>query len=222
MSDNVLVLETSTESGSIAIARGDVLIAELLFASRDSATGARTEALGPAVTSCLDLASISARDLTAVVCGAGPGGFTSLRSAAAFAKGICTALATPLYAVSSLELLAWSAGLTDGSFIVALPAGRNELFALDVTCEAGQTAMTSAPYLIGGDDLRTRAVRARSVLVGPQLDIDALPRAASVVSHLTDIWARGAADLDAWEPSYGRLAEAQVKWEAAHGRPLSA
>jgi tRNA threonylcarbamoyladenosine biosynthesis protein TsaB len=27
--------------------------------------------------------------------------------------------------------------------------------------------------------------------------------------------------LDAWEPAYGRLAEAQVKWEAAHGRPLA-
>ena len=27
-------------------------------------------------------------------------------------------------------------------------------------------------------------------------------------------------DLASWEPAYGRLAEAQVKWEAAHGRPL--
>ena len=29
-----------------------------------------------------------------------------------------------------------------------------------------------------------------------------------------------AADLARWEPMYGRLAEAQVKWEATHGRPL--
>jgi len=27
-------------------------------------------------------------------------------------------------------------------------------------------------------------------------------------------------DLASWEPDYGRLAEAQVRWEAAHGRPL--
>ena len=27
-------------------------------------------------------------------------------------------------------------------------------------------------------------------------------------------------DIERWEPAYGRLAEAQVKWEAAHGRPL--
>jgi tRNA threonylcarbamoyladenosine biosynthesis protein TsaB len=30
------------------------------------------------------------------------------------------------------------------------------------------------------------------------------------------------ADLATWEPNYGRLAEAQVKWEAAHGRALTA
>jgi tRNA threonylcarbamoyladenosine biosynthesis protein TsaB len=33
---------------------------------------------------------------------------------------------------------------------------------------------------------------------------------------------QGPVDLERWEPSYGRLAEAQVKWEAAHGRPLKA
>ena len=27
-------------------------------------------------------------------------------------------------------------------------------------------------------------------------------------------------ELASWEPDYGRLAEAQVKWEAAHGRAL--
>jgi tRNA threonylcarbamoyladenosine biosynthesis protein TsaB len=33
--------------------------------------------------------------------------------------------------------------------------------------------------------------------------------------------AAGPVDLARWEPMYGRLAEAQVKWEAAHGRPLA-
>jgi tRNA threonylcarbamoyladenosine biosynthesis protein TsaB len=27
-------------------------------------------------------------------------------------------------------------------------------------------------------------------------------------------------NIGSWEPAYGRLAEAQVKWESAHGRPL--
>ena len=32
----------------------------------------------------------------------------------------------------------------------------------------------------------------------------------------------GPVDLALWEPEYGRLAEAQVRWEAEHGRPLAA
>jgi tRNA threonylcarbamoyladenosine biosynthesis protein TsaB len=44
-------------------------------------------------------------------------------------------------------------------------------------------------------------------------------RAAARLAGLID--ATPAADLASWEPAYGRLAEAQVKWEAAHGRPLT-
>jgi len=32
-----------------------------------------------------------------------------------------------------------------------------------------------------------------------------------------DIEDRGPVSLADWEPSYGRLAEAQAKWEAVHG-----
>jgi tRNA threonylcarbamoyladenosine biosynthesis protein TsaB len=221
MANNVLILETSTESGSVAIARDGALIAEVVFASRDPATGARTEALGPAVTSCLELASLSACDIGGIVCGAGPGGFTSLRSAAAFAKGICSALNIPLYAVSSLELLAWSTAVGDGKFMVVLDAGRGEWFAADCTCEDGDMEVASAGYLIGDGDLHARAARSHAQIVGPRMEVDVLPRAAGAVPHLTEIESRGAANLDSWEPSYGRLAEAQVKWETAHGRPLS-
>jgi tRNA threonylcarbamoyladenosine biosynthesis protein TsaB len=48
------------------------------------------------------------------------------------------------------------------------------------------------------------------------------PAASACAALFAEIEARGPVDLDRWEPSYGRLAEAQVKWEAAHGRPLSA
>ena len=44
-------------------------------------------------------------------------------------------------------------------------------------------------------------------------------RGAAVL--LDDILTHGRVSLDTWEPDYGRLAEAQVKWEAAHGRRLA-
>jgi tRNA threonylcarbamoyladenosine biosynthesis protein TsaB len=221
MSMNVLVLETSTEAGSVAVASDGVLVATTPFSSRDPATGLRTEALGPAVIRCLADGCVSARDLSAVVCGAGPGGFTSLRSAAALAKGMCAALRIPLYAVSSLELLAWSARVPDGHFIVALHAGRNEWFGADADSHDGRASLVGAPYLIGDDELRARASGLDARLVGPGLELDVSPRADAVVPWLDEIVSRGAVDLDMWEPTYGRLAEAQVKWEAAHGRSLS-
>lgn len=220
MHGNILVLETSTESGSIALAHDTALVAELSFSSRDQATGARTEALAPAVSQCLARAGLSARDLSAVVCGAGPGGFTSLRSAAALAKGMCSALRIPLYGVSSLELLAWSAAIPDGAFIAALPAGRNEWFFVDVVRETDQTTIVGGTGLIGDADLHQRAHEMHAELIGPGLDHDVIPRAASIVRWLPTVEARGPVDLDAWEPVYGRLAEAQVKWETAHGRSL--
>ncbi|MES2357064.1 MAG: tRNA (adenosine(37)-N6)-threonylcarbamoyltransferase complex dimerization subunit type 1 TsaB [Gemmatimonadota bacterium] len=220
MLGSVLVLETSTETGSVAITRDGVLVSDLSFASRD-ATGARTEALAPAVVQCLGRATMPLREVSAVVCGAGPGGFTSLRSAAAFAKGICSALSIPLYAVSSLELLAWSAATSDGYLIAALQAGRGEWFCQDANRDGDRTELVGVTYLVGDDELRARAVRMHAQLIGPGLDMDARPLARALVPRLGDIAARGAVDLDSWEPTYGRLAEAQVKWEAAHGRPLT-
>lgn len=219
MTHNLLVIETSTEIGSVAVVRDRLLVAERSFPSRDPITGARTEALAPAVADCLAFAATPVRDLSGVICSGGPGGFTSLRSAAALSKGLCTALSIPLYAVSSLEMLAWTPDLADGSFVAALSAGRREWFAADVTRAEGRTAVGAAS-LRGDQDLRSHAIAAGARLIGPGLDYDVTPRAGAVVVGLREIEARGPVNPDSWEPAYGRLAEAQVKWEATHGRPL--
>ena len=223
---NSLIIETSTEIGSVAVARGDVVVAELSFASRDAATGARAESLAPTVEHCLQLASITARDVSEVICGAGPGGFTSLRSAAALAKGLCSALTIPLYGVSSLEMLAWSAVLSDGDYVALIPAARGELFAHAFRRAGGGTSMLRDAYLTSDDVARPHvsesgiSQEARGAVTERMKFVAVPPRAASAAGHLAEVRARGAVDLDSWEPVYGRLAEAQVKWEAAHGRAL--
>jgi tRNA threonylcarbamoyladenosine biosynthesis protein TsaB len=50
----------------------------------------------------------------------------------------------------------------------------------------------------------------------------ATPRARGVARVEELVQSRGPVDIGRWEPSYGRLAEAQVRWETAHGKPLSA
>jgi tRNA threonylcarbamoyladenosine biosynthesis protein TsaB len=220
----VLIIETSTEAGSVAVATGNACVVDLAFTSRDPRTGHRTESLAPAIVRALTDAAVDVRALSAVVCGAGPGGFTSLRSAASLAKGMCAALNIPLYAESSLELLAWSATYEsgEGRYIAALSAGRNEWFSVDVERALAGDIIVGDTYLIGDAELRSRATELRAPLIGPGLDHDVAPRAAAAVPFLGVIFGRGPVDLDGWEPTYGRLAEAQVKWETVHGRPLSA
>lgn len=228
MLDNVLVIESATEEGSVAVLSEGVISAAIAFSARDAVTGARTDGLAPAVAECLVQSGITAGHLTAVICGAGPGGFTSLRCAAAVAKGVCAALSIPLYEVSSLELMAHGVadraadgtGLRDGNYVAALSAGRGEWFASRFRRDAHGVSEFSTSALLTETELQSLMLRDAASLVGPGLEIDAHPRAEAAASCLARIQAGGPVSLDQWEPAYGRLAEAQVKWEASHGRAL--
>lgn len=221
MNEAVLVIENATDMGSVALLRNGEVIATVEFPARDPVTGTRTEGLVPAVARCLSQACMTAAAITGVVCGAGPGGFTSLRCAAAVAKGLCSPRSIPLYAVSSLELLAWSVELSTGEYVAAIAAGRGQWFASAVHCGAGGERAVSAVGLVTGDGLRDLASVRQAKLVGAGLDIDAYPRAAAALACIEQIRTAGPVSLERWEPDYGRLAEAQAKWEAVHGRPLA-
>ncbi len=87
----------------------------------------------PAVADVLAAAGVSVPVLDRVICGSGPGSFTSLRIAAAIAKGLCTGadIGPRLGTVSSLELIVAGAidRLTAGSYWASLDALRGERYA---------------------------------------------------------------------------------------------
>jgi tRNA threonylcarbamoyladenosine biosynthesis protein TsaB len=204
-----LVIDASTYRGTVAVFR------DREVASSEHATmrGAHSEALMPAVETALKKASVSVTDLSRVVCGEGPGSFTSLRIAGSIAKGICLGSGIPLFAVSSLGLAAASASAT-GAFVVTIDAMRDEWYAAAFETMAGVVTQRSPVSIVAKSDLAAFAAG-----VGPVVG-DAEPDARACAALFDEIDARGPVDLGRWEPSYGRLAEAQVKWEAAHGRPL--
>jgi tRNA threonylcarbamoyladenosine biosynthesis protein TsaB len=102
----VLVLDASTARASIAILRGRQVLAETAVAARSVSRGeGREERIMPAVAATLAQAGVRAADLGAVIVGAGPGGFTSLRIAAAIAKGIADAVDIPMGAIASSLLV---------------------------------------------------------------------------------------------------------------------
>jgi tRNA threonylcarbamoyladenosine biosynthesis protein TsaB len=180
----------------------------------------------PAVAELMADAGVGPGAIERVVCGAGPGSFTSLRIAGAIAKGIALAGACPLVPVSSLALLVASREpFSPGRFLAAIDALRGEHYvALFEIAEGGAVRALGPELRVPSADVLERAAEHDAVAVGPGREglvhVDPLAAAAARLVELID--ATPAADLAAWEPAYGRLAEAQVKWEAEHGRSLEA
>ena len=217
-----LVLEASTYAGSAAVIDGARVVAERSIAMR----GREHESLMPAVAEVLADADVAPGAIERVVCGAGPGSFTSLRIAGAIAKGIALVAACPLVPVSSLALVVASRdAYAPGRYLAAIDALRGEHYvALFEVDSAGALRALGPEMRMPSTDLLDRAAAHEAVAVGPGREgaahVD--PRAAAA-ARLTDLLdATPAADLAGWEPAYGRLAEAQVKWEATHGRSLEA
>jgi tRNA threonylcarbamoyladenosine biosynthesis protein TsaB len=212
----LLALDATTYRASVAVFRDWSLIAERDVEMR----GAEKERLMPAVDAVLHAARVSSAELTGLVCAGGPGSFTSLRIAASIAKGMATALSLPLLAVPSLALIAAGYGDTRPSRLVAsLDALRGERYVAAVDQRSdGMVIAVGDLQRVGAADCERIARELGGPLVGPDVDPPTVPHARAL-GRTRAVMA--VVDLDGWEPTYGRLAEAQVKWERAHGRPLS-
>lgn len=212
-----LAIDASAQSGTVAVIRDGSIVATGLSAMR----GTRSDGLMPAVAETLVLAAVKPAAIDGVACGAGPGSFTSLRIAAGIAKGFALGLGIPLYAVSSLGLTVAASPVPPGRYVVTLDALRDEWYAaVYVRLADGSVVEEQAPRLVAKADAVDFAASVDATLLGG-VGIHAEPHASGCVALVGAIEQAGPVDLERWEPAYGRLAEAQVKWEAAHG-PLRA
>jgi tRNA threonylcarbamoyladenosine biosynthesis protein TsaB len=211
-----LAIDAATYAGSVALLDGSRLLAERTVAMR----GREHEALMPAVSGILADRGLAPAQLERIVCGEGPGSFTSLRIAGSIAKGLALALGIPLVPVSSLALAVASQDtLHAGRYLAAIDALRGEHYVelYEVVLD-GAVRLIAPTRLVPSPSVTTLAAEQSARAVGPGQPDGAAPPHARAVARLTALLEGStAADLARWEPRYGRLAEAQVKWEAAHG-----
>lgn len=215
-----LVVEASTSTGSVALIE------------RNAAVGALSVAMGvgtkdnlfPAVQALFVNANRTPHDVAAIVCGAGPGSFTSLRIAASLCKGLAQPLGIPLFEIPSLLLAAASLQDAAERFVVHSNALRGERYVQWVNNSSGAFSADGDVARVSVEQLQTSTTEAQRVAV-----VESSPTLASrwlitsnaaCAVHAFGPWRDAPVSLANWEPAYGRLAEAQVKWEASHGRAL--
>jgi tRNA threonylcarbamoyladenosine biosynthesis protein TsaB len=222
-----VAIDTVTDVASLAVAdEGRVLVEVTLPGRRHAA------ALLPGVTGALQMLGASLRDVGRVLCADGPGSFTGIRIGLATVQGIVRANeAVTVGTLPSLLATAWGATLCvlRRSWKDAWrPVRRSRVGVERVDALAPSRLTTFA-------ELRARVADPPGLVVGDVAILDraeviawtgrppvaAGPRAAALIA--LDGVPGGIAevpDVAGFEPDYGRPAEAQVRWERAHGRSL--
>lgn len=121
----ILAIDTATAEAGVAVMAGEAVLVEVSW----TAGGNHSRHLTPVLRQALDLAGVEPAALTALAVCVGPGSFNGIRVGVSEAQGLATALAVPVFGVSSLDVLALPL-CTEGRPVAAiLPAGRGEVYA---------------------------------------------------------------------------------------------
>jgi len=206
-----LALETATDVPTLALGSPDAPGEPLRLASRRDLS----RDIESATRTLLERRRVGLGDLAGVIVSDGPGSFTGLRIGIAFAKGLCRARGLPLLAAPSMLGAAFAAVGGAGTVLVEYDALRGDVYRAayrfgPARDAAGVAALEvlDAPALVP----REPPAPARAGLIradAASASAGALIRLAGVAGALAAIEAP-----DRWEPSYGRLAEAEVRRRA--------
>jgi tRNA threonylcarbamoyladenosine biosynthesis protein TsaB len=124
----ILAIDTSGKSGSVALAVGEADGSCKALEVVPLEGGTFSAQLIPQVAALLAKNRLGKRSIDALAATSGPGSFTGLRVGLAAIKALAEVLNKPIAAVSLLEALAVAPGVP-GEVLVALDAGRNEVYA---------------------------------------------------------------------------------------------
>jgi tRNA threonylcarbamoyladenosine biosynthesis protein TsaB len=120
----LLSLETATRAGSIALVRGEALLASR---AGDAQISHSTNLLEN-IKAVLGEAGVNLREIDIFAAATGPGSFTGLRIGLATVKSFAATLARPCIGIQTLHAVAHAAGESRCT-IAMLPAGRGEVYA---------------------------------------------------------------------------------------------
>lgn len=224
----IITIDTTTRYGSIAIADGNVLLAEQLFIAGRSAA----ILLPQLIHKTVELARLTMDQLEGVGVAIGPGSFTGLRVGVAAAKGVAYSRDLPMAGFSSLALLALNFPHSSHQVCALHDARRHEVY-------AGLYSVTDSPLplrpeaAISPEELvetihettifTGEGATAYRILLEGRLGelarfaspMQSVPRAANAISLAQNVFEAGkAVSPDKILPLYLRLSEAEITRQA--------
>ncbi len=124
LAELILTIATATPVGSIALTRGEELLAELTL----KPFGSHSDFLIPAIDEILQRTGTAIEEIDAFAAVVGPGAFTGLRVGVSTVKGLAQATGKPVIAVSSLKTLAMQAFDAGLPICALLDARKGEVY----------------------------------------------------------------------------------------------
>jgi tRNA threonylcarbamoyl adenosine modification protein YeaZ len=216
----VLAIDTSTPAVTVAVGDVDGVsgVVDAIVERTEVATNRHGELLAPLIEETLRRAATTPSALDAIAVGVGPGPFTGLRVGIVTAKAMADALAVPVYAACSLDVIARPHLVVGEPLAVLSDARRKQVYWAEYD-EFGERVL--------GPDLATAASVAETLsgrvgrLAGPGaalyrdaldefsiVDADPYPRAGELVAVVADR-VRAASPSDDLAPLYLRRPDAQ-------------
>jgi tRNA threonylcarbamoyladenosine biosynthesis protein TsaB len=214
-----LALETSTAMGSVAIWKD-----RLVFEQSLRIQGSHSELVLPAIDHALAVSGTRPEEVSAFVAGAGPGSFTGVRVAASLLKGWAMARGIPVFAYSSLLVVAAGSG-SAAPVCAVFDARRGQVYAAcyQIASRGPKQLVAPAAWGIEGllAELERRGLRPdfvgegalvhRETLLAAFEGARVLPEPLAVPRAASLLWLRQLApelgrvsDPGAWEPLYLR------------------
>ncbi len=219
---NLLAVDTSTTSCSVALFRGDRLLAEEIY----TAGKTHSRYLMSMIHRMLERCRCEPEDIGGIAVTRGPGTFTGLRIGISTVKGLAAATGAPVVGVSSLAALAFPLALHECPVVAMIDARRGEVYytqfrgsvqpATRVSVAAPETAAAALPenaILVGSGALLYREVFNNRCPRIRFADITQhIIRAASVGMLAMRRFKHHDVDpIDALIPEYVRKSDAQIQ-----------
>ena len=146
-----LAFETSAKAGSVALTEGGKLLGE----SYQNTGLTHSQTLMVMAEDLLKQCGKTMSDVTAVAVAEGPGSFTGVRIGVAAAKGLSWGGQLPCYGVSTLEAMAVSLGIYEGTVCACMDARRAQVYNALFLVEGGKLTRISEDRAIALAELKT-------------------------------------------------------------------